>query len=300
MNKHRLRAYGLYIIVSIIWAIASPVIKFTLGGLDPLNFLTYRFGLSTFAGIIIFLIFGSHFPKSLKTWILVAIYSLITSSVTLGLLFWGLNDTTVTETSIISVVGPLITAAGGAIFLHDHITKTEKVGMGVAILGMLLTIVGPLADGGKAFSSFTGNLLILAYLLTNAVSVVLLKILLRHNIRPMFLTNATYTFGFLSLLPFFLANSSHNVNAILTLPTKYHLGVIYMALLSGTLAYFLGNVAQKSVEVSEAAVFSYLYPILSIPIAVIWLKETITPIYIVGAAVIFTGVVIAEYKKRKS
>ncbi|PJA42810.1 EamA family transporter, partial [Candidatus Woesebacteria bacterium CG_4_9_14_3_um_filter_39_10] len=44
MNPHRLKAYILLLIVAVIWGIAGPVIKFTLGGFPPLLFLTYRFG----------------------------------------------------------------------------------------------------------------------------------------------------------------------------------------------------------------------------------------------------------------
>ncbi|PIP57395.1 hypothetical protein COX03_03365, partial [Candidatus Woesebacteria bacterium CG22_combo_CG10-13_8_21_14_all_39_10] len=63
MNPHRLKAYILLLIVAVIWGIAGPVIKFTLGGFPPLLFLTYRFGLSTLVAVILFAFLGFHFPK---------------------------------------------------------------------------------------------------------------------------------------------------------------------------------------------------------------------------------------------
>ena len=39
----RIKAYILILIVTIIWGVASPIIKYTLDGFDPLSFLTYRF-----------------------------------------------------------------------------------------------------------------------------------------------------------------------------------------------------------------------------------------------------------------
>ena len=72
-----------------------------------------------------------------------------------------------------------------------------------------------------------------------------------------------------------------------------------MALLSGSLAYTLSHAGQKTIEIGEAAVFSYLYPLFAAPLAVLWLGEKITPSFIFGGLVITVGVVIAEYKKRK-
>ena len=70
-----------------------------------------------------------------------------------------------------------------------------------------------------------------------------------------------------------------------------------MAFLSGSLAYYLGNKAQKTIEIGDAAVFSYLYPIFSTPLAVLWLGEKITPMFIIGGIIITIGVVMAEIKK---
>ena len=71
-----------------------------------------------------------------------------------------------------------------------------------------------------------------------------------------------------------------------------------MAFLSGIVGYALWIKGQKSIEVSEAGLFAYLTPIFGAPLAVWWLGEKITPIYIIGALIITLGVFIAEYKKR--
>ncbi len=78
-----------------------------------------------------------------------------------------------------------------------------------------------------------------------------------------------------------------------------HLGVWYMALLSGTLAYTLQNRAMQTIEVGEASIFGYLMPIWAAPLAFWWLGEKITIPFIIGACVIAIGVVIAESKKNR-
>jgi drug/metabolite transporter (DMT)-like permease len=71
-----------------------------------------------------------------------------------------------------------------------------------------------------------------------------------------------------------------------------------MAIVSGLISYDLSNRAQKTLEIGDAAVFQFLYPIITIPLAVFWLKETLTLPYILGAIVVSAGVAIATIKRR--
>ncbi|HEB14007.1 MAG TPA: EamA family transporter, partial [candidate division WWE3 bacterium] len=46
----------------------------------------------------------------------------------------------------------------------------------------------------------------------------------------------------------------------------------------------------------EAALFLYLEPVFAAPLAYLWLGESITPTFIIGAAVIAAGVILTEYR----
>ncbi len=300
MNPSRLKAYILLIIVTIIWALAEPIIKFTLGGFSPLMFLTYRFGLASLVSIACFLIFGFNFPKDTRTRLEIILYGLVTSTFSLGLLFFGLQNTTVLNTLLISLTNPLLVSIAGVRFLKEHVTTKEKIGMGIALIGTVFTVVEPLLQNGGSLTKLTGNIMVVLYLIFAAIGVILGKKLLRKEVDPLTLTNSAFIIGFISLLPFALPQILASRFLILTSPAlPYHLGVIYMAFLSGTLAYLLSNKAQKTIEVGEAAVFSYLYPIFSAPLAVLWLGEKITPLFIAGGVIIATGVAVAEIKKRR-
>ena len=297
MNPHRLRAYILILIVTVIWGLAEPIIKYTLGGFPSLLFLTYRFGLSTLIAIFIFLFFGLHLPKDNKTRLEVILYGFVTSTISLGLLFFGLEKTTVLDATLITLINPLIITLAGVYFLKEHVTKREKFGMFIALIGTVLTVIEPFLQNGHSLTRFSGNILILLYLLATAWGAVLAKKLLRKGVNPLTLTNVSFVVGFLSLLPFALFK--YDLRDITSIPFPYHLGVFYMAILSGSLAYYLSNKAQKTIEIGEASIFSYLYPVFAAPLAVIWLGEKVTPIFILGGIIITIGVFIAEIKKRR-
>ena len=86
-----------------------------------------------------------------------------------------------------------------------------------------------------------------------------------------------------------------NIQKYLSQSTKY--GIIYMALISGLLAYVFYIMGLKYIEASKAAVFYYLQPLFGVPIAIIFLKETSSGVFIVGAILVAFGIIFAERKK---
>jgi drug/metabolite transporter (DMT)-like permease len=296
MNLARTRSFIYLLIATVIWGVAGPIIKYTLGGFDALTFLTYRFGLSSIIAIITFLIFGIHLPKDKKILKDLLVYAFLTSTVALGFLFFGLENTTVLDMSLITLANPIIITLAGFWFLAEHVTKKEKLGMGIALLGTLLTVIEPLIQNHGGGIRLSGNILIIGYLIATGWSAVLVKKLLRADVSPVTMTNLSFIIGFLSFLPLFLLRNHHSLFQV---PLSFHLGVVYMAVLSGSLAYYLANKAQKTIEIGDAAVYSYLYPLFSTPLAVAWLGEKITPMFVVGGIIIAIGVAIAEIKKKR-
>ncbi len=128
----------------------------------------------------------------------------------------------------------------------------------------------------------------------------LLKRLLREKVDPLTITNIAFLIGFISLIPLVMAKTgmAEGFSIIKHAPLPYHLGAFYMAIFSGTIAYTLGNIAQKTIEISEAALFSYLYPIFSAVLAIFILGEKLTAFAAIGSVITFIGVLVAEIKKR--
>ncbi|MBU0569382.1 DMT family transporter [Patescibacteria group bacterium] len=297
MSYHRKRAYLYLVIVAIIWGVASPIIKFTLGGIDPLPFLTYRFAIAASFSIAFFAIKGIKLSRLKKNLPLIILYGLLAFPIALGTLFVGLDKSTVLDVTIINTIGPLVVALGGAYFFKEHITKREKIGIAIVVIGGALNALAPILVNNSN-ARLTGNLFIIAFLLSDSTATLLAKKIVKKKISPLTLTNLGFIVGAVTIIPFaLLTQGAENlITSIIYLPFKYHLGVWYMALISGTLAYFLYVAGQKSIEVSEAVLFNYLQPIFTIPLAIFWLGETITPTFIIGAVLITAGIVIAERK----
>lgn len=299
----RTRAYLDLIIVSAVWGIAGPVIRFTVGYLPPAVFLTYRFAISALVGLILLSKTRLHLPKKPGDRLRVILYCFLNSTVVLGLLFLGYQKTSALTASIIDAVFPVMMSTAGVIFLREHVTHREKLGMLVAVGGTSLVIIEPLlSQRTLPVSTVEGNLLILASLVVNVLVSLNAKFILRQNtISPSQLTHLSFIIGFLTILPISLLiySPTHLLASLSQAPPSAHLGVLYMALLSGTLAYTLWHRAQKSIEVGEVSIFTYTYPLFAAPVAILWLHEPLTPLFIISALVITSGVALAEIKKRR-
>ena len=303
MSPKRVKAYIYLLLVALIWGIAGPVIKFTLKGIDPLPLISYRLAISAVISIIFFILKinrGKKFRQLRVHLPLALLYGFLAVPAALGLLFVGLDNTTVLDLTLIGIIGPIVVLLGGALFFHEHITKREKVGITIVLIGVLLNSLFPIikSEGIR----LTANILLLSYLVADSSSILIAKKLSRYNIKSANLTNLAFITGALTLLPITIITYGWTdfYLQISTLPLKYHLGVWYMAIFSGSLAYYLFVRAQQSIEVSEAVLFYYLQPVITIPLAIFWLKESLSTSFVIGAIIIAVGLFIAESKKRKA
>ena len=301
MSAARTKAFILLLITTLIWGAATIILKYTLNGITPLPFLSYRFLISGGLGIVSLLFYRGKLPKTARSWIIIAVYSFLSTTMSLGLLFLGLAKTTVLDLILITLIGPLMAEIAGVVFLKEKVTRLEKIGTFIALSGALLTILEPALEAGHSFGGLGGNLLIFTSMFADIASLLLLKKLIKNDISPTILTQISFIIGLMTLLPISIVFMGVGpfMQIVWELPIQYHLGVLYMAIMSGTVAYALRARAQKAITVGEAGLFGYLGSIVSAPLAVIFLHETITPLFITGAILIGIGVGVAEYRKKR-
>src|SRR3989344_7783264 len=177
MSSHRLRAYIYLILTAAIWGAAGPIIKYTLSGIDPLPFLTYRFTIAAIFSLGFFLLKikrGKKFRKLRANFPIAVFYGLLAVPIALGILFFGLDNSTVLDLTLIGIIGPLMVTAGGSIFFRDRITRREKAGISIVLLGVLLNSFSPLFRSGSDVR-LTGNILLLLFLSADSGSILVAK-----------------------------------------------------------------------------------------------------------------------------
>jgi len=304
MTKSRISAYLLLLLVSIIWGIAGPIIKYTLNYFSPQVFLTYRFFLSALVAFGYFTLYPTALPKTKGQTRHTMAHSIFTILFGLGLLFFGFELTNSLTGTLLAATGPIFSILLGAIMLREHVTRQEIVGLFLAISGSLLITIT--ADTrvkiGFLGTAMFGNALILLSRITDALGGVSAKFALKHGMQPVALSHISFVVGFLVFAVISIAQygALGTLREIIHAPLAGHLGVIYMSFVSGTLGYAIFNMALQRIELGEASLFSYLTVLWGAPLAIIWLGDPLTPQFAVGGTIIAIGVALAEWKRRKS
>lgn len=202
--------------------------------------------------------------------------------------------------SLITATAPIFVALAGVWLLHEHVTTREKLGIVITIIGTVVIALQSFFETGiGAGRSVLGNSIIFVSNIAFAAYLLLSKEALRKKVSPFTITFMMFFLGFIMMIPLALGEVPFHeiLPKLATISIPAQLSVLFMALFSGAAAYFLYQKAQKTIEASEAAVFTYLTPIVTAPVATIWLREKLTTPYIVGSIIIAVGVILAEYKR---
>lgn len=292
MNKNRLRAYLALILVSLIWGIASPMIKYTLNFITPYSFLFWRFLFTSLIFLPIFLYFLKKQPIKSKDIPWLIFLGFLSTPLNLILLFIGYEKTTSMDGVLISATAPIFITLGGALFLKEQVTKIEKIGLTIAVIGSLIAVSQPIFEGNLFKGNLVGNLIIFLSVIAWVAYVLLAKKkALKYS--PVLLAATGFFTGLVAIFPLAFHENSLQVFSFNALG-----GILYMTLFSSVIAYTLYAYGLSLIEASEATLFAYLQPVFAAPVALLWLGEKVTFPFIAGAVIISLGVFISEYKQR--
>ncbi len=209
------------------------------------------------------------------------------------LFFSGLNITTTINAGIIMTSTPILVVVAAAFMIREKISAIKITGIVLGLVGALLIIVM-----GKDFSfgseTLPGDLLILINATSFGVFLVIVKPLMKKY-HPLTVMKWVFLFGMLMVLPFgykqFLAIDWANM------PLTIGLAVAYVVVFLTFLSYLLNSYALSRVSASTVSIYIYSQPVFATIIAIILGNDSLTPLKIIAAALIFTGVYLVSWGK---
>ena len=203
----------------------------------------------------------------------------------------GLSLTTASNTSLLAVMIPVFALAVGAIAGFEKLTFVKIAGIILAGIGVIILI-----DPRKAsFSSQTtiGDLCIVINCLAYGIYVATSKAAITRNgtFRSMM-----WVFIFASLICIPLGAYSLSTIDIGSVETEIWLITIYIGIGATAAPYLLNAWALSKVNPSTVAVFVYLQPLIGFTLALLFLGESISSIFLISSALIFAGVFLVTRK----
>lgn len=196
---------------------------------------------------------------------------------------------------LVCLLSPLLITVFSARLFGEHLRRKQAIGIGIAVSGTLLVVLGDLLSLNESMTFVEGTLILLSTpVMWAAYSLMGQKIMQKYDA---FIVVAYISLlGGLCLIPFSLAENSFT--QILTLNTTQWLGILYLAATCSLLGYFIWFYVLKKAG-STASTFLFAEPLVTSIFAVMFVNEVLYPSVIAGAVLIFIGVFLATAKSRK-
>jgi drug/metabolite transporter (DMT)-like permease len=280
MNKVRL--YTALFLSLILWASSFPGIKAGLDGYSPFELAALRFLIAslTLAGIAPW--FKVRRPRTKDLPLIVGLALFGVACYHLAVNYGELKATTSTA-AFITNLGPVFTVLIAWLFLGEELRRRRWIGIGISLVGVWLIASGR----GGSLSANLGTVVLLGAALCWSLFFVLQKPLLRYY-APVEVT--CYSVWIATAFLAFLVPQS--LAASRAAPWAATLAAVYLGLFPTTLAYVAWSYVLTHLPASQASVYTYLVPPLSIAIAVIWVNEVPSPSLLIGGVAILAGVAV--------
>jgi len=301
-NNSRTYAYFLLLINTFFFGAALPIVKWGAPNLLPAEFLLYRMILVALFTLPLLVWLVPHL-RAQKTHTLAALLiEILGTTIGGGLIYAALYISTATETSILLTAGPVFLTFSGLFFLKEKVEHHEWTGLFFSLTGVLLLASIPIITNQWQFSlttSMLATLLIFGFHLVNTAYYTLAKPVY-SKLNTLFVPIASSWIGIVTFGGYHLITEhSGSFSSMLwqaaqtvnSLPVLFTL--LFMAAGASIIGWTAYIKAQELIEISEAALFTYLQPVVYIPLGALLLGEQVTLLHLCALALIIFGVVMA-------
>lgn len=294
--------YIALIIAHVIWGANFVVAKITLQEFPPMSLGFFRFALASLLLAPFFLgkiqktpsqkrkIDKEDLPKLIAVGILI-----ITLNITF--FFEGIKRTTAIDASFLTLIIPMLSVLLGWWFLKEKIYLINLLGIILGFIGALIIIGLPQIFTGTASpTAIMGNILIILAATSWVVGAVLSKQILKKY-SSLVVTAIAFLVGTVTMFipaSFEYIKSPGWVSQITILGL---MGLLFMTLLSSISAYFLFEWGLSKTSIVVADLFQYIEPFVTTALAVVFLRETISNLFLVGGAFIALGAYLGTLSK---
>lgn len=289
MRSRRALSTLLLVLTMLIWGGTYVVTKAGLDELPPMLFALLRFGVASLVLVPLAWWRGGFRvlkPSLWRTLLLMAVLGV-------GLYYVGFNlaleYTTAAQGALVQSSIPAVTAIMAMVWLRERLPPRRIVGIALAVAGVLLVISRSIADGGGR-DPLLGNLLMFGTVLAWGGYTMLAKRV--ANLDPIPVVAAVSVLGGLLLIPAALLEA--RLVPLTPISMANWARIVYLGALASAGGYLFYNRALQDLEASQVGTFVNLVPVVGVVSGVVMLGETVTPLALLGGALVIGGVWISS------
>lgn len=208
--------------------------------------------------------------------------------------FKGLSLSTPINSSVVITLSPVLLLLLSAFFLRERITWIKSIGIGLGLTGALVLILFGAKTQANAPNIPVGNLLFIVNATSYSIYLIMVKPLtLKYS--SITLMKFLFLFATIINLPIGLSEFTAVAWTELEFDTIWKLAFVVLG--TTVLTYLFNIYALKQLSPSTIGAFIYLQPVIAVLFAVIIGADSLTPLRVGAAFLIFIGVFLSSHKK---
>lgn len=286
----------LLILASSIWGGMYVVVKVLIEVIPPVELVWMRYLIALVALVIIGLMTKQNWKVKRKHFGIIIAIAVIGYVISIIMQETGTMLSTAQMGAIITSTTPAFMVLFASIILKERLTFMKAISVSLATIGVI-TIVG--IDDIDMSSTLGGVSLIIAALTWALMSVLIKK--LPSDYSQIVVTTYAAFIAVVILTPYAILRLPQIDVTIFTNPTIWG-GLIYLGVISTSLAFLLWNRGLQMLNASSGGVFFFFQPVFGTLLGWLILDETISATFWIGSFLIVLGVLIvikSEPKEQK-
>jgi drug/metabolite transporter (DMT)-like permease len=296
----RLRKYSdwlLIVTINFMWATQAPVIKAMGDSLGPVAIAFVPMIVSTFMFLPMLWIenrgHGREFRwrwADLRHFLLAGLLGMFLLQFTYTL---GAQRTLAANAGIITLTIPVFVALAASVLLNERLNWVRLASFFLALVGVLLTSLSDLSNADLMSGGYlTGNMIFLAACACCGFFNTYCKLLVNKQYTELEILVYTSVIGSIASVPLFIWIEPFSLSAFLASGPVAIWGVVELSLIVYGCSMLLFFYVLKRMDVTQAILGNYLLPFFIALLAVVFLKEKITPIMVLGGSIIIASTLI--------
>jgi len=271
-----------------IWGGMYVVSKVVMEVIPPFSLITLRLLLGILV-LAIFIVAKRDRKVTQKQFWQVLGVGFVGYGISIGFQFVGTKMSTAANGALVTSATPAFVLLFAAILLSEKITLRRLLALLVATLGVV-AVIDP-REAQLSSSLFWGNLSLVAAALTWALYSVLIRMVTRST-DVLSTSLITFAGGLLVSIPLGAWEAARQGYGEITLGVVG--GILFLGIISTALAMYLWNTAFATLPAGVASLTFFAQPVVGAILGAVFLGDPITPLFILGGALIGTGLVIAS------
>jgi drug/metabolite transporter (DMT)-like permease len=290
--------YILLVGAAFFWGGNAVAGKFLAGSLPPvtISFIRLSIGVLIMSPVIIRLL--RHERAALKENFKLLFFLAVTGVIGFNLLiYWAVNYTTAINATLLNSTSPLFIFLLSALLIGEKMELKYWVSMAISMIGVLIVITHGSIERMLALQFNIGDLIMVLAVISWALYSIYIK-KISGKLPSLAIFGFTLAIGFLLMVP--AAAIELSMVPVGTIGLAEMSALLYIGIFPSICSFLLWNRGVAMIGPSKASLSLNLIPVFGTVFAFFVLGEVIAIPQIIGGCLVFIGVFITSFSKKKT